>query len=129
MNAITRIKRNNKEILVVDFSNCKEEQMIKIVSEVRSLLIAENKKQLILSIFNEKSYLTPKFMRHFEKDKREAILFIEDQAVIGFNHPKMMILKAYNFFFNRDIKAFNSQEEAIRYLLDDFKPSKVSPAA
>lgn len=117
---ISRLNIDGKEILVADFSSCKEYQMIEIIDDLRSLLIKQGKLQLVLAIFNEKNYLTPKFMRHFETQRmEEASHFIQKVAVFKFNNVKKSILKGFNMFFDRDIKAFDSREAAIKYLIHD----------
>ena len=94
--------------------------MIELVVEFRSMLIASNKPQLALGIFNNKSFLTPGFMKAFKSEKREEVTpFIYKQAVVGLSDPKKMILKGYNFFFNRDIKVFDTKEAAISFLISD----------
>src|SRR5688500_16850948 len=100
MKGISRENYYNKEIVVVDFSDCKEAQMIQLLIELRNNLIAGNKPELILAIFNEKSYATTGFMKVFRDEKREeATAFIRKQAIIGLSETKMIILKGYNFFF------------------------------
>ena len=92
--------------------------MIDLLIEFRTLLITNGTPQLILSIFNDRSYATPKFMQAFRTVKREeAIALIEKQAVVGLSDTKKLILKGYNFIFNRSIPAFDSTREAIDYLL------------
>lgn len=92
--------------------------MIDLLIEFRTLLISNNKPQLILSIFNDRSYATPKFMQAFRTVKREeAIALIEKQAVVGLSDTKKLILKGYNFIFNRNIPSFDSTHAAIDYLL------------
>jgi hypothetical protein len=72
-----------------------------------------------MALFNEKNFLTPKFMRHFETDQREVVAFIAKQAVVGLTTPQKMIVKGYNIFQNRDIKSFDSEEEAMRFLTSE----------
>lgn len=118
MGSIKRVTLRGKEILEVDFSNSKEDQMIEILMEARRILISENKKQLVLALFNERNYLTPKFMDRFRMDQREeAIKVIEKQAIVGFNETKKQIIKGYNVIFNRDMKMFDTLEEAINFLV------------
>ncbi len=120
MDGIRTIVIDGKEILEVDFTNNKEQKMIEVLMDARKLLINENKKQLVLALFNEKNYLTPKFMEHFRMDKREeAIAAIERQAIVGFDETKKQIIKGYNIIFNRDMKMFDTKEEAIEFLTKD----------
>jgi len=118
--SINREIHYGNEIIVVDFSNCKEDQMIQLLRELRSSLIANNRPELILGIFNDRSFITPGFMKVFKNERREeAVPFIYKQAIIGLSETKMIILKGYNFFFNRDIKAFSSKDEAINFLVSE----------
>src|SRR5437879_1290686 len=103
--------------MIIDFSNLKENQMMQLISEARALLLREQRSQKVMAVFNEKNFITPKFMRHFETDQIEAIVFIAKQAVVGLTSPQKMILKGYNIFQNRNIRAFDAPEEAIKYLL------------
>jgi hypothetical protein len=118
MKGIRRIIAKGREILEVDFSNCKEQQMIDILMDARKILITENKKQLVLALFNEKNFLTPRFMEYFKFDQREeAIQVIERQAIVGFTETKKQIISGYNVLFNRDMKMFDTLDEAIDFLI------------
>lgn len=92
---------------------------MKLLSASRKLLLEEKRMQRLLAIFNERNYITTKCMRHFETDQVEAIKFSEKLVCVGLSLTQKMILKGYNVIFNRDVKAFETQEEAIRYLLGD----------
>ncbi len=111
--------QDGQEILVIDFSNLKEEQMMKLISDSRKLLIQEKRPQKLLAIFNDKNYITTKVMRHFESDQKEAIYFSVKQAVVGLTVTQKMILTGHNTIFNRSIKSFETQEDAMTYLLGD----------
>ncbi|MCI0750820.1 MAG: hypothetical protein L0Y35_03195 [Flammeovirgaceae bacterium] len=121
MNSIYKIKKGEAEILVIDFSDAKEDTMIKTLLEARTLLIREQKQQKVLGILNSKNYITPNFMKTFRNEKREAILFMERQAVVGLSEPKKWILKGYNLVFNRDIRSFDTIEQAVDYLAGESK--------
>jgi hypothetical protein len=118
LNSLRKITQDSREILVVDFSDLKENEMMKLVSDSRALLIKEARPQRLLIIVNDKNYVTNKVMRHMESDQIEALKFSERQAIVGMSLTQKMILKGYNVIFNRDIKAFESQEEAMKYLLE-----------
>ena len=115
---IRKVQYKNKEILIVDFSDCKETEMINTGTESRNLIVNENRKVLLLNIFNEKNYGTPNFMRHAEKINAEIAKLIDKQAVIGLNKIKLTILKGLNLSVNQNIKAFESIDEAFEYLVD-----------
>jgi hypothetical protein len=110
----------SKEILVIDVSDLKEEDMIKLLMQYRDKIIAEKSSRLILTIFNDKTFVTPKFMETVYRYRlAEVQSLLLKQAVIGLNQPKMMILKGYNLFLNRNLTPFNTKEEALDYLISD----------
>jgi len=92
--------------------------MIKLISDSRTLLLEEKRLQKLLAIFNEKNYITSKAMRHFETDQLEALSYTEKLVCVGLSSTQKMIVKGYNILFNRDIRTFDNQEEAVKYLLN-----------
>lgn len=119
MNRIRKITRENKEIFIIDYSDCKESEMITLVSELKRQIFEDNKPVLILSIFNDKCYATPKFVRRAEQETREVMRLIKKQAMVGVNETKKMILKGYNFLFRKNIRVFDTNDAAIEFLLDE----------
>jgi hypothetical protein len=109
-----------KEVLIIDFSNCKSEQMIDMLTEARDKVIREKTLRLMLAIFNDKSFITPNFLHHFNSYKREEVIpFILKQALVGLSEPKKIIVKGINFLSNRNMVIFDSKREAIEYLVAD----------
>jgi hypothetical protein len=119
MEGIRKVTVENREIFVVDYSGCTESEMIKRASRLTETLIRENKKCLILSVFDDKSYATPQYMRHVEKLAKENIHFIGKMAMTGLSDTKKLLLKGFNFFLRKNYQAFDTEEAAIRYLLDE----------
>ena len=93
--------------------------MMQLVSDGRELFLQERRPLIVMGIFNEKNFITPKFMRHFESDRTEALVYSKKQAVVGLTETQKMILKGYNMLRERDIRVFSTEKEAVDYLLDD----------
>jgi len=53
---LKKILHKNKEILIIDYSNCKEHGMIELATAARELILTENKNVLLLSILNDRTY-------------------------------------------------------------------------
>jgi len=119
MSGVQKLMINGKVILSVDYSDCKEEEIIRLASEILKMGLAENDRLLILCIYNEKNFMTPKVMRHMERVTKQAIHLIDKMAIVGFTSMKKVILKGYNLVFNRDFRAFDTYDEAIAYLLEE----------
>ncbi len=119
MSGIQKLMIDGTEILSIDYSDCREHEIIALASELLELGLAENKPLRILSIYNDKNFITPKVMRHMEKVTKQGIHLIEKMAIIGLTPTKRIILRGYNLLFKRDFKTFDSREEAIAYLIDE----------
>jgi len=115
MKEIQKIIINDKEIMQIDYSNCSEDHMIEILSQVRAIIKEDNKPHRVLAIFNEKSFLTPKVMQYFNAGRLDPSL-LERQAAIGVSMVKKGIIKGHNVLQGNDIRIFESREEAISYL-------------
>ena len=119
MKRIEKVLSGNNELYIVEYSDCKESEMIDLVKEVGKMVIAGGKSVCILSIYNDRSYATAKFMRQVEKETRDALPLIKKQAIVGLNDSKKMILKGYNFLFRKNIQAFDTKEDAFNFLIDE----------
>lgn len=119
MGGVQKLVIGGREVLMVDYSDCNQEAMIALATQLCELALAENKDSLVLNIFNNKNFITPKVMRHFEDVTNRTIHLVDKMAIVGLSPTKKVILKGYNLLFKRDFKAFNTREEAIIYLMDD----------
>ena len=127
MTRIYTLRQDADEILVIDYTGCKEAQMIQLITKFRELIQTHSKPVLILSIFDDDTYATPAFMRHAELETGEVIRLIEKAAFVGLSQTKKIILQGFNVLFGRSFQTFDTQEEAIRYLVDRSTSDKKSP--
>ena len=111
------IKTVSKSVLRIDYSDLKDDQMLEVLSRAETAIREYNQPISIISIFNDRCFVTPRFMRSVEKATSELKHLFEKQAVVGLSPVKKMILKGYNFAFNFDILNFESEEEALKDLL------------
>lgn len=103
-------------IYIIDYSNLKEDNMIGLAMKLSEEIKKANQLVRIISTFNDKSYVTPRFMRSVEAITLEVRDLIQGQAVVGLNATKKIILKGYNLMFQQDIRNFETVPEAIEYL-------------
>ena len=119
MGSVSKLDIKGKEVLVIDYSGCKEDDMIKLLDQLKEVVYSEaGKKRLILSC-HENSYLTASFMRYAEAKTRESIDIVDKLAFTGIDPVKKIIVKGYALMFKRNFKVFNTREEAIAYLVSD----------
>jgi len=124
---IYTLRQDADEILVVDYRGCKEAQMIQLTTKLKELIQARSTPARVLSVYNDKTYITPTFMRHTEKETGEVIHLIEKAAFVGLSTTKKIILQGYNLLFGRSFQTFDTEEEAIRYLVDRSTSDKKHP--
>jgi len=118
MVSIKQIDKEGKTVFVIDYSNCKEAEMLAGEAELKERVLHLNKPILLISVFNEYAYVTPSFMRAAERDNVDLGHLLEKQAVVGLNPIKKMILKGFNLLMRRNVRNFESVDEAMEFLLD-----------
>lgn len=118
LSRIEKITKDGRDIFIIDYSDCKEYQMISLIQTLKKQVLLFDKPVSILSVFNDKSYATPAFMREIKAATRETIHLLDREAVVGLSDTKKMILKGYNFLFNKNIQAFDTREIAIHHILN-----------
>lgn len=106
-----------KEILIIDYSDSKEAGMIETITAAKELILKDNKKVLILSIFNHKNYLSPRFMRHAEKELRDAQHLISKNAITGISDIQRWLVKGVNLWYKDQLHPFDSVDKALDFLV------------
>ncbi len=105
--------------MILDYSELKESEMISLLDAAISLVFQNNKPVLVLSIL-KKNYITPDFMRHFEKELPKVDHVTERNAIVGLSKVQQWILKAVNLWSKEKIHHFDTREEALDYLVQEF---------
>ena len=119
MEGYSVITYKNKEILYVDYRNTKSEQeMIDILESVCQFLLKENKQQLILTNISG-VYALPGFMKKAKELGKKTKHLTPKEAIVGIVGPKKTLLMFYNLFTGVDIRPFDTEEEAKKYLVKD----------
>ncbi|AYB33897.1 hypothetical protein [Chryseolinea soli] len=124
---IYTLHQDADEIFVVDYTGSKEAQMMQLATKFRELIQTRSKPVLVMAVFNDSTYVTPTFMRHAEKESGAVMPLLEKVAFVGLSTTKKIILQGYNILFGRSFQAFDTQEEAIRFLVDRSASDKRSP--
>jgi hypothetical protein len=117
MDSVRLMRYKDREILVIDYSGCKGEKMIGQFDRAKTLVLAENRSFPILSIFDNRTFVSPEFMRHVEKNVPELESFIDKQAIVGISLVQGWILKGMNLWYKTQVHPFNTTEEALEYLV------------
>lgn len=115
---VKKIKHNNKEILVVDYSDCKnEDEMIASLIKAQETIIADNKPYLQLTSL-QGSYPTFNFMKKAKQVAKETPKLAEKRAIIGIDSPsRKILLKGYNMIIGgKGLEPFDNEKDALDWL-------------
>lgn len=102
------VLHKGKEIVMLDYSDLKEEEMIQLLSYARDRILEEGKLVLVGSIFNQKNFVTPKYMRFTESVLKETERLIVKNSITGISQMQIWILKGINMWYSRKIQVFNT---------------------
>src|SRR5437879_4213628 len=106
-----------KDIIWVDYEGCKtSDQMIQVFDDAINFLIKRNESSLVLTNFKD-TFITSPFLRHVEHEAPRVAHLIKRRVFVGMNMPKKMILKGIYQSPNLDHLAFDSEQEAIEFLI------------
>ncbi len=113
------ISHKQKQVLIVDYSDCRGESMIEVYEAAKNLAITQSRTFPVLNIFNSKTIVTPVFLRFIEGDFSSVEHLVEKQAIIGLSTIQKWIVIGYNKWSKRPIVSCNTYEEALKFLVDD----------
>ncbi len=116
---MNRFRKIHDEPLVylIDYSDLKVGEMVNLLQQAEKKVWAENIKCYFISVFNDRNFATPSFMREAERVTSDADHLIQHQAIVGLNSTKKIILKGFNLLLNQDYKSFDSVDDALQHLL------------
>ncbi|MCZ8215501.1 MAG: hypothetical protein O9262_04635 [Cyclobacteriaceae bacterium] len=117
MSRIKTIVVQGKSIIVVDYAGCQEDEMLALAALAKATIQSDDSLKLVISRYTN-MYITPRFVRFFENETNEVKPFLKKNALIGLNEPKKIILKAFNFFMGTDFRAFDTEKEALEFLVE-----------
>jgi hypothetical protein len=117
MEPVRKITFQDKEILLLDYSGHTGDGLIEIFDRAKKIALSDNKKVLLLNIFNPRHYITSKFIRHMEREMGEVEHLIAKNAVIGLSDMQQWILKGVNLWLKKKIHHFSSEEKALSFLV------------
>ena len=119
MVSIKELHKTNKDLYLVDYSDCGAEEMIAGAAELGKRIRDKNRRAMILSVFNDRAYITYGFIKRAEEENLALAHLIDKQAIVGLNSVKKMILKGFNLTLRRNVRNFDSVDEAMKFLLDE----------
>ncbi len=114
---IWKVIVQRKEIIVIDYSFCKADEMIELAKLAREEITKTDMQKLLLVCFKN-THLHGSYMRYMEQESPAINHLIKRNALVGIDRFKMFILKAFNLLMGTDYRAFRTEQEALAYLLE-----------
>ncbi|HBH47012.1 MAG TPA: hypothetical protein DDX98_00125 [Bacteroidales bacterium] len=114
--AVSKIFHKGKEIVYIYYRGLQEQAMIEAVKKAESILLLENKPQLVLANLSN-AFATPGFMEVNNTVSKNIKHLIEKGAVVGITGAKSILLKGYNLIIGGKMNPFSTEEEAKDYLV------------
>jgi hypothetical protein len=115
---LRRISFKGKEIIYADYSNCKEAEMISITQQHRDLILEEKTESLFVANYVG-TYGTPAYMKAAQDFTLQTKPYVKRGAFLGITGPKVFLLKGIIFFLDVNFKAFDTEAEALEFLIAD----------
>ena len=113
---LRRISYKGKEILLVDYRGLKEPDLIALTNKHRDIVVSEGKESLFVANY-ENTFGTPGYMLAAQEFTKATKPFIKRGAFLGINAQKASLLKGITYFLKVDFKSFNSEQEALDFLV------------
>jgi hypothetical protein len=118
MEPVHTITYKGRQILVLDYSDRKPDEMIELIKQAQRLLQANDWRDvLLLSILNKKNYITPAVVRQIEVSLRTEEHRIKRNVVVGLSQIQIWIIKGVNLWYKQGLVHKNTVDEALEYLV------------
>lgn len=117
---VSKILHKGKEILLVDYRGCvNEEEMLKIMRKAQQIIIEDNREYLQLVDFRG-TIATSIYMNEAKKIAKETPKLATKRAIVGINNKsREILLQVYNLVIGKKgLKPFETLEEAKDWLTE-----------
>lgn len=112
------INYKGKEIAYIDYRGLKVEQMMQTLEEATEKSLKDNKKRLLLTNFTN-AYAVPEFMERSKAAGKKTKHLTPKAAIVGLLGAKKILLNAYNIFTKSSMKAFEDEQKAKEWLVNN----------
>lgn len=105
---------NGQEVVVSDYRGLSEEEMLKMLSALKDLILTEKPKaRLIHGLKGD----TPMAVRIFLRKMGPEIKHVPSKvAIVGLATTQRLLLQSYNRLIGEKMKFYDTEEEALSYL-------------
>jgi hypothetical protein len=120
MERLRKIHHQDLEITYVDYSHCKEREMIALTQRHKELVLRERKMSYFIANY-ENTYGSPDYMKAAKEFTGATRHLITKGAFLGIRGPKVYLLKGITFLFQVNFKSFEGELDALAWLTTDVR--------
>lgn len=95
-----------------------EEYTLQVLDKVHDFVLKAGKNLLIL-VDVEDAYATSKIVAKLKSNVKSEGKLIKKEAILGLNKAKTILLNSINMFAKTGLKPFNTEKEALKWLIKD----------
>jgi hypothetical protein len=119
MERIKRIFHDGKEIIRMDFQGLEDDNdVINLLTEIKNYVLNTNRPTLQLTNITG-VYMTPSVMNKVSAITKETEHLVIKDAVVGVVGVKKILFQVYNTLLGGKAKAFNTEEDAMAWLVKE----------
>jgi hypothetical protein len=114
---ITQVNHDNKSITIMDYSNCRKDELLKRVQDVKSWITSQQESSLLT--------ITDVTDQHFDKETIEAFKnlalhnkpYVKAGTIVGITGLLKIAYNTIMKFSGRNMPVFDTRTEAMNWLI------------
>jgi len=116
MDRVYFLQNKGKEILYVDYSNLKADEVVDVLKKVNEQLVFRPKNSVLTLTNFEGTRFNSDTLNHFKQQVLETREYVKAGAIIGITGLQKIAYDVVSKFAKLDLTLFGSKEEALDWL-------------
>jgi len=116
MDRVYYFQNKGKEILYIDYSNLKADEIVDVLIKAKEQLISKPKNSVLTLTNFEGTRFNSDTLNHFKQQSQETKEYVKAGAVIGITGLQKVAYDVVSKFAKLDLTLFDSKEEALSWL-------------
>jgi hypothetical protein len=118
MNRLSEVNYKGKYIIRVDLSNLRPEETLAVLPEAKKLIAAQPPHSALILTDVSNSIYTRQVSEEIKEFSKNNQPFVKASAVIGAEGVRLVLLTTVNLLTRREIKAFQTTQQALDWLAE-----------
>ena len=117
MNRVRFIEHKNQKILLLDFTQCKTDEVLEVIREGERIIRAHPGKSLLTLTKTEGATFDTDVIKAMKEFANGNEPYVRAAAIVGIKGLQKIILDAVSLFSKREFGVFDDEEKAREYLI------------